>query len=98
MKAKTATNHLTSALRVVEPTKDALSVKDSNEHVVGWRRNAALIAVGSFVAAACGFVAVRTVALRKGAVKRDSDWKAKDAKLDRSLKQAANTSDATATY
>ena len=102
VKAKVATNHVTAAskgiAKVAETTKDAIGSKQPRERVVGRRRNAALIAVGSVVAAACGYVALRIVAMRKGTARRHDDWKVKDAKLDESLEQAANTSEPTAVY
>ena len=98
VKAKPAslrmTHHAKSTVANDEKPIGAPSSKDSSEPVGGWRRNAILVAVGSVVAAACGYVALRTVALRKGSAKRDKE----EAKLDLSLEQAGNTSEPTAKY
>jgi hypothetical protein len=102
MKANTATNHVTGApkriAKIVQTPKSATSPKETGEHLVGRRRNAALIAAGSVVAAACGYIALRIVAVRKGSAQKHNDWKVTDAKLDVSLEQAANTSEPTAVY
>ena len=85
-------------VNIVESTKDAMSAKQSSEHVSDVRRHAASLAVTSVVAAACGFLAVRSISHLKGASRKHHEWKVMDTKLDISLERAANTSEPTAAY
>lgn len=77
---------------------DLVASKRTSAHLAECRRHAAKAAAATAVAAAFGIVAIRSTAYLRKAARKHHAWKLKDARLDVSLEEAANTSEATASY
>ena len=78
--------------------QDIISTRSSSAHAAECRRHARRAAVAGALAATFGLVALQSSAYLRREARKHHDWRVKDAKLEVALEEAANTSDAVASY
>jgi hypothetical protein len=79
-------------------TSDLIRSKRSSIHAAECRRHAARVAAATGVAVAFGLVAVRSSAKLRHAAREHHEWKLKDARLEATLEDSGNSSEASASY
>lgn len=75
-------------------TKDALTADHDSESLSEWRHHALRFAINGAVMAVAGAMAIRSLSKLRAASHNHHEWKVLDLKLDASLKNSGNTSEA----